>query len=747
MSFNRKDYTARDYASIVSEVKSYINVNYPNLQLDFSDMSPEQLYLDIAAFIADGHHLYIDAAFSEFFVDSMAEQQNGISLGKWVGYEAPMLLAPSISLPYTYARDGGPSSVVIPRGTVYKDRNGNSWTVVEDQVAQEVGGTLELYQGVLVTDSWGGTSAPNQEVVTTRKGVASNIDLVVTIDGNPATPVTHLVEQDDGVYFEQSFNADTTLSLRCGDGINGCLVNSNLSVTFLITKGILGNIVSGVLRGKSTPTTGVELTYNNTASSIGGGEVASIEVIRRAIPAWVSSLNTLVTSEDYVSLVNAYPGIQLTSVTFDPIMRRNVYFVMSTDFTTVSTQTLKYLNNYLKSKYQINSSGIFKSITQANIILALRVYLKNGLNTQKGESQTEINTALTSFFRPSDNDEVYCATGKPIRLSDIYEAVKAISTVSYVEIDVFTREPSLSPVNWTESTSTIELGNWALRPTFRLNKQNAYGLSSKIIGDLSPAQIGSRSVKLVYNNNDIQSVSLARYLSKVGASAESSDWTRTSGMVPIEEVNIRMSNAYGNYQWTSWTKATEAVRTLMTNAIQIEMFGGKTAHFKISHVIDKEVFIDTGLGYLGTSYQLDCGSFSFILETQLANLTVTSEVVNLNSNNVGMVRGKQIVVSSVSGGYTKDSSLYTFIDDGSGALISTSGTGEVQLCGLIDYDKGIVVMNEEVTNCTMSYEKLNFTNKIDDESSIILSPYSNTIPLLENEYPSLYSLKLEVGFE
>jgi hypothetical protein len=760
MSFSRRDYTARDYASIVSEVKAYINTNYPNLGLDWSAMSPEQLFLDIAAFIGDGHHLYIDAAFSEFFVDSMAEQQNGISLGKWVGYQAPMLTAPSVTLNYTYTQSGGPASALVTRGTVLRDRKGNSWTVLEDQTVQLAGGTIIVYQGVIVSESWGGNSEPNQEFTTSRKGVASNVDPGVTIDGSSATQVNHLVEQDDaGLYFESSFNSDTTMSLRCGDGINGCLITSSLEVSFFVTKGLDGNILPNILRGSFSPQAGVTLTYYNPFASTGGGEVASIETIRRAIPAWVSSLNTLVTREDYIALIDAYPGVQLTSVKFDPLLRRNVYYVMSTNYGTVTTQTLKYLNQFMTMKYQINSSGIFRNISFAGIILSLRVYLKNGLNVQKNEVQTEINNVLTSFFQPSEGDTIYCATGKPIRLSDIYDIIKSVDEVSYLEVDVFTRKPAMVPVNWTPTSTSLVLHSWALRPTFRLNKQNAYGLSSQIIGDLAPAQLGQRPVQLVYNNNNMSRASITAYLQKVGASMESSDWVRTTGMVPIEKVCIKMNNAYGNYRWASWHLGTEDMQTRMNQAIQTEMSMGKTAHFKVAHWVDQEEFIDTGLGYVGTSYQLDSGSFTFLLETPNGtddDTVVTDESVICNDANIVFIRGHQLRAGTVTGFFTATGLIlgeFTFVDDGKGTIFAaptdSGSTLSNQVWGLIDYDKGIIVMKEgwEYSDFTISYSRMNFSNKTEDESQIILSPYSNTIPLLENEYPQIYSLQLEVGFE
>lgn len=757
MSFSRRDYTARDYASIVSEVKAYINTNYPNLGLDWSAMSPEQLFLDIAAFIGDGHHLYIDAAFSEFFVDSMAEQQSGISLGKWVGYQAPMLTAPSVTLNYTYTRSGGPASALVTRGTVLRDRKGNSWTVLEDQTVQEAGGTIIVYQGVIVSESWGGNSEPNQEFTTSRKGVASNVDPVVTIDGSPAVQVTHLVEQADaGLYFESSFNSDTTMSLRCGDGINGCLITSSIEVSFFVTKGLDGNILQNVLRGSFSPQAGVTLTYSNPSASTGGGEVASIETIRRAIPAWVSSLNTLVTREDYIALIDAYPGVQLTSVKFDPLLRRNVYYVMSTNYGEVTTQTLKYLNQFMTTKYQINSSGLFRNISFADIILSLRVYLSNGLNVQKSETQTEITNALTSFFQPGSNDTIYCQTGKPIRLSDIYDIVKSVNGVSYLEVDVFTRKPSLVPVNYTAGATSLILDSWALRPTFRLNKQNAYGLSSQIIGDLAPSELGKRPVQLVYNNNNVPTGSLTSYLQKVGASMESSDWVRTAGMVPIEKVCLKMNNAHGNYRWASWYLGTEDMQTRMNEAIQTEMSIGKTAHFKVTHWVDQEEFIDTGLGYVGTAYQLDAGSFTFLIDTPNGtddDTVVTDESVILNDANVVFIRGHHLRPGTITGEFIPEGSMETFdlVDDGKGALFAGQRGSAIlnRVWGLIDYDKGIMVMKEdkEYSDVLISYSRMNFANKVEDESKIILSPYSNTIPLLENEYPRIYSLQLEVGFE
>lgn len=734
--FARKDYTARDYASIVNAVKAYIAVEYPDLELSWEKMSPEQLFLDINAFIGDGHHLYIDSAFSEFFVDSMAEQQSGVSLGEWVGYEAPMLTAPSVSVTYTYTSTG-PSSYILPRGTTVKDRKGNSWTTIEDQVIGVAGGTITFYQGTYVTDSWAGSGAPNQEIVTSRKGVASNVTPVVTLDGNSATEVEYLLNVGTGWYFESRFGADTKARLRFGDGINGNTVSTNISVEYFVTKGLEGRVRAGVVRGKYSPTSEITIEYTNPSAVTDGGNVASIETIRRAIPAYVSSLNTLVTKEDYRALIDAYPGIQFSSVAFNPLLRQNEYFIMSTSYGPVSEYTLRYLNSYLKGKYQINSSGVFKNIDFAPIILKLKVYLESSMDVQKSQVQSNINTAIVKFFQPGDGDNIYCETGKPIRLSDLYGMIENIAGVSYVEIEVFTRKPQLRPVNWVEGSTPIVLDSWALRPTFRLNEQNSYGMSSDYIGDLNPSQIGLRPVKLNYNN-----------MVSGSSISEHSDWTPTLGMVPLEKVVVTMNNSYGNYTWTSWSRATEGMVNKMMEALQITLSEFKTAHFKVSHFIDSTEHIDTGLGYLGTSYQIDAGSFTFILESHDGSdgdTDYTSETVYLNNDYVAFLYGKNIRPGTISGTAVFDSTLSNITDNGTGGIVLSTG----ELMGIVDYDKGIIVMNDAYvcTDVELDYSSMNFENRCGDETEILLSPYSHTIAMDKNEYPLLYSLDLEVGIE
>lgn len=735
--FARKDYTARDYASIVSAVKSYIATEYPDLVLDWEKISPEQLFLDISAFVSDGNHLYIDAAFSEFFVDSMAEQQSGISLGKWVGYEAPMLTAASVTLNYVFTTTGATSDI-LPRGTTIRDKKGNSWTTIEDQVITVAGGTLVFYQGTYVTDTWTGTGEPNQEFQTSRKGIASNITPILTLDGNDAVEVESLLNVSTGWYFESRFNADTTAQFRLGDGVNGNTVSSSVVAKYFVTKGLEGRVRAGVVKGKLNPTSEITLTYTNPSAVTDGGNVASIEVIRRAIPAYVSSLNTLVSKEDYRALIDAYPGIQFSSVTFDPLSRKNVYYIMSTSYGPVSEYTLKYLNSYLKGKYQINSSGIFKNIDFAPIILKVKVYLESSLDVQKSQKQSEINTSILRFFQPGDGDTVYCETGKPIRLSDLYGMLENIAGVSYVEIEVFTRKPQLKPVNWTEGSEPIVLDSWAIRPTFRLNEQNAYGLSREYIGDLNPSQIGLRPVKLNYNN----------LISGGSAITEHSDWSPTLGAVPIEKVSLTMHNSFGNYSWTSWERATNTMFSNMAAALQVTLSGFKTAHFRVSHFIDSVERKDTGLGYLGTSYQLDSGSLTFILESHDGSdgdIDYTSETVYLNNDYVAFLYGKNIRPGTVSASATLGSSEVSISDDSKGGLVLSTG----ELVGIIDYDKAIIVMNDSYvcSNMKVDYSCMVFENRFGDETEILLSPYSHTIALDSNEYPLLYSLNLEVGIE
>ena len=92
--------------------------------------------------------------------------------------------------------------------------------------------------------------------------------------------------------------------------------------------------------------------------------------------------------------------------------------------------------------------------------------------------------------------------------------------------------------------------------------------------------------------------------------------------------------------------------------------------------------------------------------------------------------------------------VYNFVDDSKGGLVGEIST-VAHTIGIFDYDKGIVVFPDTsvYTNLILNYSKMVFDNIVGDESKIVLSPYSHSIALEDDEYPQLFSLALEVGIE
>jgi hypothetical protein len=761
MTFVRKDYTARDYDSIMAQAKQYLIDQYPNLLLDFSAMSPEQLFLDMFSFISDANHLYNDAAFSEFFVDTLAERQSGISLGKWNDYHVSMKSASSVTLIYTYTKlDGGaPNSVILPIGTTLTDKYGQTWTVTTPQTVSTTGGStgFSMFQGNLVTDNWAASGEPNQEIISSRKSVASNVEPLIEFDSSTATRVDKLLNYSTGDYYERSFLGDTTFNLRMGDDVNGSMPSSTISAQYLITNGPDGNIPQGILTGKFRPVSDVEISYSNTSSASGGDDPESIDHIRQAIPAHTSALATLMTKQDYISLINDVSGVQFSSVSFNTNLRRNVCYVMSSSYGAVTDLMLELLRRTLMLKYALNSSVIFKNIDFANIVVHVKVFLESDRNISKDTKLDEIQTAIEAFFQPGTDDPIYCATGEPIRISDFYGMLESINGVDYVEIDVFTRKPSLIPDTWSESVRSLELKSWALRPSYKLDESQLMGTGAESISltdteDPVEAQVG---VTRIYGSGAFTSI--PTLVEESGGRLLTGDWTQQLSQVPLEKVRVQMSNLYGNYRWASWIASDNTIPIPMRQTGAESQLANQTAHFAVSHFLDNVEYRDSGIGYVGRSYQLDSGTFTFRLdspngtaddtENVAENLYVTNET--FHGFYVGYSLKRNIRVGTITGLYTYAATGIStaFKDDGSGGLVNSATNATV---GYIDYDRGFLVFVDDgnvISSVIINYKSMDFANRSGEIANILLSPYTNTIPMSSNEYPILDVLKLEVDWK
>jgi hypothetical protein len=748
VSVDRGDYTARDYDSIRAHLKAMILREYPELGLDLDDdsISLEAVQLDTVCGASDLLNLYIDAAYSEMFLDSAVTPQALRSHSRNLRYPIGGVSAATATFDYTYTRDdpAAPVSLFLALGTALPNDSGYTWTVVTAlQAVSEGTGTFEAYQGSFVTDSFTADGSPDQTFDVTRGRVAGNVSVRVDVDGVSWSQVDDLTEAGSGEYFEVRRLGYGDLRIVTGDGTNGDRPSGNVVVTSFVTDGDAGNCPAAAVSGEINPDPDVTLEYSNSSAVRDGSDGESVEDVRRNAPAHFASSGYGVTLGDFRALVESQPGVSFAGTSFDEATRRAVVRALSSSYDQLTDAAIARLSRTIRGKGFPYSDVVFRNVDVVKGYVALRAVFGISARGDTDANKSSVEDAVETFFRPGSDDEATNGVGKSPRLSDFFRAVDSVPKLDHLNVDVFTREPTLEPVRWTTSGDAVELGGWHIRPT------------SVTLGS---AGIGTGITEGLGTLNEVGAARLRRYsTSASGApSAMSSrgsvdNWRmkRSSSMPDV--VRVKMSAAGRRYSWEGWRVGGEVPGFVATSVAEQPV--SDTAHFEVGHEVDGELYPDSSIGYLGVPYETDGGYIVFRLAASEAAVSCSGTLSP--SREPGYFTGRLSPGNAAAGTVTgtvavSASSSLTVVDRGNGALYDTFGTR----IGFVDYDSGWFAVELESgytfsssSTFSLSYDRHVFDNSPGEVAEIRLSPLVGDIGVKETEFCDLHYLSVEVSYE
>jgi hypothetical protein len=132
-------YTARDFASIKSELIDYAKRYYPATFRDFNEASFGALMIDTVSYVGDMLSFYMDYQANESFIDTSIEYDNVIRHARRLGYKfqgnptATGVGTFFVMVPASVT--GTPDSIYMPivkRGSLFAATNGNQYILNED---------------------------------------------------------------------------------------------------------------------------------------------------------------------------------------------------------------------------------------------------------------------------------------------------------------------------------------------------------------------------------------------------------------------------------------------------------------------------------------------------------------------------------------------------------------------------------------------------------------------------------------
>lgn len=91
-------YLNRDFGTLKAQLLNYAQTYFPKTYKDFSDASPGNMFIEMAAYVGDVLSYYTDYQFKESLMPYAQERQNVIALAKFLGYKPSVSKAAKATL-------------------------------------------------------------------------------------------------------------------------------------------------------------------------------------------------------------------------------------------------------------------------------------------------------------------------------------------------------------------------------------------------------------------------------------------------------------------------------------------------------------------------------------------------------------------------------------------------------------------------------------------------------------------------
>ena len=323
--------TALDFNNIKNNLKTYLAAKEEFADYNFETSGLSNI-LDVLAYNTHINALIANFAINESYLTTAQLRSSVISLAEGIGYipRSSSASKATVSLSFTTTVSGRPTEVTLPAFTEFTTSVDNvsytfqtidTYTAIDDgtgfyQFKNAEGTTdIELYEGTyrkktflvgeyvdnpvyVIPDSTIDTSTVTVSVypsaTSSTRVIYQNITKATKIDASTAV---YILKEAPNNYFELGFGDGVTFGLAPETG-------NRIEVEYLSTSGSAADnasVFDALPFQDGTIDTTIKVV--TTAVSSGGGEVESIESIRKNAPFQYATQNRMVTAVDYASLI------------------------------------------------------------------------------------------------------------------------------------------------------------------------------------------------------------------------------------------------------------------------------------------------------------------------------------------------------------------------------------------------------------------------------------------------------------
>lgn len=512
------DYTSRDYAGFVQEMKNAAITRFPEwTSTDPNDFG--NVLIEAWAYQGDILSFYGDRIANESFLATATQYDSVLKLAAMLDYSPKGTSAAQVVLTLTVPET---ALVVIPALTQVTTGSIDSTPVVFEtdsdftmlpsgsDSTKLVTAQLSATQGTTVSGEVLGVSdgTPNQSFSLLQAPVIDG-SLYVSVKESPVSDpqlwsfANRIIESspDDDDY-TSAVNASSSVTVTFGDGVTGRIppVGSIIYATYRVGGGPAGNVgantittftdVGPIADASNGTVDASNLLITNLLAANGGADAESIESIRANAPAWVSAQNRAVTLDDYPAIANSVPRVAKASAS--GVVYTNVVVYIAPAGAGQPTQDLlNVVSSYFQGKTIPGvsvtiSTPVYQPIDIDVIVQATPPYSRSTV-------KANVINALTDLLA-FDN----VSFGERVTISSVYDTVQAAPGVDYATIGVLDVAGGTNVADVVLPINTIPVvGTITVSVLGGIDNSVPVGTLGSVAGPLAPSIPGAPMLELM----------------------------------------------------------------------------------------------------------------------------------------------------------------------------------------------------------------------------------------------------------
>ncbi len=473
------------FEDIRNSIISYLSENseYGNV-FDFKGSNMANI-INVMSYVSMLNSYQLSAVANNMFLDSTEIRKNAVSIAKTIGYKPSRPKSAMFTGKFTYTGQNFDENckITIKEYSKFISNNGKIFINMEPIIFRYVGDPtyLEadyiLYQGEIKTFSAFGTGKPLQNFVISSKNIDETyLKLYVHPNTRDRTPTdewlgvksfSEVIKQN--IFFiEEDLVNEGCPKIIFGDGVMGSIPSNSdvISVEYLETLGAAGNgeileTLPAISFFEASPSLltkhtfkldiiNVDLGYKNKNKvSYAGTDLETLSQIQMYAPRFFSSVNRLVSKNDYLSFLNRNNTLQSVNVLggeeyYDEFGNNHLGHIYITAVPLLPTNIYNaqklYLTDVEENKVLYNLKDIAILSTQRHFFkptyLLLDVLPKVELiNTLPPSKQLETKN-LASQYLDKFIDDNFRNVGIPYRSSKMLSSIDWMNEVRSSELEI-----------------------------------------------------------------------------------------------------------------------------------------------------------------------------------------------------------------------------------------------------------------------------------------------------------------------